>query len=187
MNWTRTTGPNIHAGLIYWNNTVYGMPEKDYLRAFSYNSNTGILSTTPSTVGAVRSPDGMPGAALSLSANGATNGIIWAQVPKFDGQWVIVPGSLVAFDAVTLNELWSDDDDIAYPTFTPVTVAGGKVFRPTFANELLVYGLKTGPTAPNCYTIPQKYQNYCGGPRAAWPRRRPASWPARWGRKRPNL
>jgi hypothetical protein len=155
-------GPNIHAGLIYWNGTVYGMPEKDYLRAYAYNSSTGVLNTTPTAVSTVRSPDGMPGGALSLSANGSSNGILWAQVPKFDGQWVNVPGTLIAFDALSLNELWSDDDDIAYPAFNPVTVADGKVFRPTFANALIVYGPRAGLTAPICYTIPQLYQNYAG-------------------------
>lgn len=156
-------GPNIHSGLIYWNGTVYGMPEKDYLRAFAYNPSTGLLSTTPAALSTVRSPDGMPGSALSLSANGSSNGILWAQVPKFDGQWVNVPGFLAAFDALTLKELWRDDDDIAFAKFNPPTIAGGgKVFRPTFANKLVVYGLKPGPTAQNCYTIPQLYQNYTG-------------------------
>lgn len=154
-----SAGPNIHAGLVYWNGSVYGMPEKDYLRAFSYNSAAGTLSTTSRAVSTVRSPDGMPGSALSISANGSTNGIIWAQVPKFDGQWQNVPGALVAFDAVTLQELWRDDDDIGFAKFTPVTVAGGKVFRPTFANELIVYGLN-GSNTQSCYTIPELYQNY---------------------------
>ena len=61
----------------------------------------------------VRAPDGMPGSALSLSSNRTTNGIIWASIPKYDGQSQNVPGALVAFDAVTLKELWRDDDDIS--------------------------------------------------------------------------
>ncbi len=159
---TETFGPNIHTGLIYWNGRVYGMPEKDYLRAFAYDPGAGVLATTPAAVGSVRSPDGMPGSALSLSANGASNGIIWASTPKFDGQWANVPGSLIAFDAQSLNVLWRDDDDVAFAKFNPPTIGGGKVFRPTFANKLIVYGPTTGPTAQICYTIPQLYQNYTG-------------------------
>jgi hypothetical protein len=159
-------GPNIHGGPIFWPGAnpsyglIYGMPEKDYLRAFQYDNATHHVATSPSTVSAVRSPDGMPGSHLSLSANGNTAGIIWAAVPKFDGQWENVPGRLVAFDALSLNQLWSDDDNIGFSKFTPPTVAGGKVFRPTFANKLLVYGLTAHPPSTPCYNIAQKYQNY---------------------------
>lgn len=165
---TELTGPNIHTGPIYWNSAnptyglVYAMPEKDYLRAYRYDHATHTLNFSPSATSAVRSPDGMPGAFLSLSANGNSDGIIWASVPKYDGQWQNVPGRLVAFDALTLQELWRDDDDIAFSKFNPPTVAGGKVFRPTFADKLIVYGLKTGTTPIPCYNIAQKYQNFTG-------------------------
>jgi LGFP repeat/PAN domain len=156
------TGPNIHSGPIYWNGRLYGMPEKDYLRAFTYSPTTGVLAINPAAVSAVRSPDGMPGAALELSANENHNGVIWASIPKYDGQWQNVPGRLVAFDAITLKELWRDDDDIAYAKFNPPTVAGGKVFRPTFADKLIVYGAKSGATPAGCYTVDQVYENFTG-------------------------
>src|SRR5262249_2019020 len=89
-------------------------------------------------------------------------GIIWASVPKADGQWQNAPGRLVAFDALSLRELWRDDDDIGFAKFTPPTIAGGKVFRPTFANKLVVYGLTASPPATPCYSIAQKYENYTG-------------------------
>ena len=161
-------GPNIHGGPLYWDaaNPAYGflyaMPEKDVLRAYKFHHATHTLDTSVSAVSKVRSPDGMPGSHLSLSANGSANGIIWASVPKMDGQWDIVPGVLMAFDARTLAELWQDDDNIAFAKFTPPTVAGGKVFRPTFANKLIVYGLRNFPeiNPVPCYSIDQKYQNY---------------------------
>jgi LGFP repeat/PAN domain len=159
-------GPNIHLGPLYWDDAnpafglLYGMPEKDFLRSYRYDRSKRELASSPFKVSSVRSPDGMPGAHLTLSANGSTGGIIWASVPKYDGQWAIVPASLVAFDAISLAELWRDDDDIAFAKFNPPTVAGGKVFRPTFANRLIVYGLRTTPAPAPCYTIAQKYQNY---------------------------
>jgi hypothetical protein len=159
-------GPNIHLAPLYWDSAnpayglLYGMPEKDFLRSYRFDHATHQLAGTPSAVSSVRSPDGMPGSHLSLSANGSANGIVWASVPKVDGQWNIVPSSLVAFDAITLAELWRDDDDIAFAKFNPPTVAGGKVFRSTFANKLLVYGLRSTPATTPCYNIAQKYQNY---------------------------
>jgi len=165
---SEANGPNIHTGPIFWAGAnpayglLYAMPEKDKLRAFRYHDATHQLDTTAFLTSAVRSPDGMPGAFLSLSANGNTNGIIWATIPKDDGQWQNVPGRLAAFDALTLKELWSDEDDIAFAKFNPPTVAGGKVFRPTFADKLVVYGLKTQATQIPCYNIAQKYENYTG-------------------------
>jgi hypothetical protein len=156
------TGPNLHSGPIYWNGRVYAMPEKDFLRAYAYNSGTGVLATSAAAVSSVRSPDGMPGAALELSANGSSGGIIWANIPKYDGQWQNVPGRLVAFDATSLKELWRDDDDIGFAKFNPPTVAGGKVFRPTFADKLIVYGGKSGATPAGCYTVAQVYENFTG-------------------------
>jgi hypothetical protein len=153
------TGPNLHSGIIYWNGRIYGMPEKDFLRAFNYNAASQTLSPVAAAVSMVRSPDGMPGAALEISANGNSNGIVWASIPKYDGQWQNVPGRLVAFDAQNLQELWRDDDDIAYAKFDPPTVAGGKVFRPTFANKLIVYGNKNGNTPASCYSVSEVYIN----------------------------
>ena len=155
-------GPNLHSGPIYWNGRLYAMPEKDFIRAYDYNAGIGGLSTTASVVGSVRPPDGMPGGALALSADGNSNGVIWALFPKVDGQWENGPGVLAAFDATNLKELWRDDDDISYSKFTPPMIAGGKVFRPTFANKLIVYGAKSGATPIPCYDISQLYDNYTG-------------------------
>jgi hypothetical protein len=162
------TGPNIHSGPVYWDaanpsyGMLYGMPEKDYLRAFRVDRATHQIETAAMKVGALRSPDGMPGSPLSFSANGSNGGIVWASVPKGDGQWQLVPGMLVAFDALTLQEIWRDDDNIAFPKFNPPTIAGGKVFRPTFANKLVVYGLRSSAAPAPCYNIAGKYQNYAG-------------------------
>jgi hypothetical protein len=155
-------GPNIHSGVIYWNGRLYGMPEKDYLVAFNYNLSSGKLDTSPTALSVVRAPDGMPGAAISLSANGSSDGIVWASIPKYDGQTQNVPGALVAFRADTLDELWRDDNNIGFAKFNPPTIAGGKVFRPTFADKLIVYGPKSGPTPASCYTVAQVYDNFTG-------------------------
>ena len=56
-------------------------------------------------------------------------------------------GALRAIDASTLKELWNSEQDTGdklgdVAKFTPVTVANGKVYVPTFSNKLVVYGLK---------------------------------------------
>ncbi len=58
------------------------------------------------------------------------------------------PGTLRAIDASTLKELWNSEKPGGSDTlgnvakFTPVTIANGKVYVPTFSNKLVVYGLK---------------------------------------------
>jgi hypothetical protein len=154
-------GPNIHTGPIYWHGRIYVMPEKEYIKAFPYDENTGAVNATP-IKGALRVPDGMPGAFLSVSANGNANGIVWASFPKQDAQWGSRPGRLVAFNATTLEEIWRDDDDIAFAKFVPPTIADGRVFRATAGSQIVVYGLTAQGGTP-CYDITTKWRNF-GGP-----------------------
>lgn len=174
-------GPNIHGAMITWTPSaltdtayIYGMPEKEYLKAYRYHPSTGTIEYSSSfnaaayrweNQPAMRShseatPNGMPGGAISISASGGTNGIVWASYPKVDTMWEVQPGRLVAYDASTLAELWRDDDDVAFAKFNPPTIAAGRVYRPTFGKELIVYGHTSPPPATPCYTIAQKYDLY---------------------------
>jgi outer membrane protein assembly factor BamB len=156
-------GPNIHGGPVFWKDAglIYGTAEKDYIKAFRYYPNREEMhcpngpcvdysSMFKSTE---RAPDGMPGGFLSLSANKERNGIIWASFPQKDNTFFTQPGRLVAFDARTLEKLWSDDDPtVGFAKFCPPTVGGGRVFRAAFVKgvyapagldkgRLMVYGL----------------------------------------------
>jgi hypothetical protein len=58
------------------------------------------------------------------------------------------PGVLRAFDATDASkELWNSlqdatrDDLGNFAKFSPPTVVNGKVYLPTFSNQLVVYGL----------------------------------------------
>ncbi len=98
----------------------------------------------------------MPGGFLTVSANGASNGILWASTP-YNGNAVVktVQGVLYAFNADTLNLLWSDKtndarDEIGlFAKYVPPVVANGKVYVATFgplgtangSGALVVYGL----------------------------------------------
>jgi hypothetical protein len=175
-------GPNIHGGPIFWQRSksfgiIYEMPEKDFLKAFKYDLTTQKVSVTPflAASGSLAKPptDGMPGGFSSLSANKTINGIVWTSMPNGDGQWNPVPGRIAAFDATTLKQLWSDNDNVTFAKSVPPTIADGKVIRATAANQVIVYGLlrragKSGPLSGSpgmrqlCYSIDQKYANYAG-------------------------
>jgi hypothetical protein len=149
---SQDNGPNIHGSPIVWHPEgtnyalVYGMPEKDYLRAFKAYDDGHVdekpAMTTESS--GIRSPEGMPGGFLSLSANGGRDGIIWAVFPdkvatNTNGD---VKGHLIAFNALTLEKLWEANDIVPFAKFVPPTVADGKVFRVAYKDEVVVYGLR---------------------------------------------
>ncbi|MGA2019813.1 MAG: hypothetical protein ABSH02_04425 [Candidatus Sulfotelmatobacter sp.] len=140
---------NIFSTPVYWNGSIYYHCNNDVVRAFSWNATTGLLSTTPTSVGtAVYQTHG---ATASLSANGAVNGIIWdidntaynGNDPAGSG-----PSVLHAYNATNVaNQLYNSsqagngrDTAGAASKFTSPTIANGKVFVPT-STELDVYGL----------------------------------------------
>ena len=98
---------------------------------------------------------GMPGAMLSISANGQVPGtaILWASLPPFDdANQQVVDGMLVAYDATQFDSqgrlvlLWhshqnpAQDDVGKFAKFCCPTIADGKVFLPTFSNKMRIYG-----------------------------------------------
>ena len=69
-------------------------------------------------------------------------------IPK-RSRFLLGPRAVRAIDASTLKELWNSEQDLSgadrlgqVAKFTPVTIANGKVYVPTFSNKLVVYGLK---------------------------------------------
>jgi hypothetical protein len=128
-------GPNIHGGPIYWRgpSRLYQMPEKDFLKAFQYDRLSGTVLQSPVATSTVRPGPGMPGGHSSISANGDRDGIVWTCIPIHDGQWVPTLGTLAAFDALSLKEIWADRMPEWFAKFNPPTIADGKVFRPVFA------------------------------------------------------
>jgi len=128
----------------WWNNYVYTGGSGDYIKAFSFNTTTGLLSTTP--VSETGQKYSYPGVTVSISSNGTTNGIVWAlnnaKYATTTGQ-----GSLHAYKATNLaTQLYSSkdnatrDDPGAPVKFTVPTIANGKVYMTT-QKDLVVYGL----------------------------------------------
>jgi hypothetical protein len=150
-------GPNIHGAPVVWHPAglpyalLYHMPEKEYLKAFrtfddGHMDERPFLSTQESNI---RSPRGMPGGALSLSASGGNSGVLWVSAPKQDSTDALNTkgeffGRLMAFDALTLEKLWEASDQpepVPFAKYIPPTIGGGKVFRSAYANWIYVYGL----------------------------------------------
>jgi hypothetical protein len=139
--------------------TLYLWGVHDQLKAYQFSN--GQFSTTPVSTGTMSAY--YPGGVLSISSNLSTpgTGIVWAitndtpdQGFYFGPGW-IGTGSLRAFDATDLtHELWDSSQNLArdelgnFASFTPPTIAGGKVYVPTFSNQLVVYGLFNPPDSP---------------------------------------
>jgi hypothetical protein len=119
---------------VYFSGSVYFGAVADPIRAFQLSG--GALSTA--TLSAVTYNS--PGAAIAISANGNTNGILWA-VGNTSGD------GLYAFDATNLekqlynsNQSGSRDTLNAATKFTPPVVVNGKVFI-AGVSQLAIYGL----------------------------------------------
>jgi len=125
----------------YWQGNVYYASENDHLKMFSLAN--GLLSTSP--VAKSSETFGYAGASPSVSANGSSNGIVWA----IDTSAVLTGGAAVlrAYDATNVaHELYNST--LAGPRdtlgsavkFTVPTIISGKVYVGT-ASELDVLGL----------------------------------------------
>jgi hypothetical protein len=135
-----TPEPGNDSSPAYFNGVVYFSPISDTIQAFSITN--GLLSTAPisrsSTVFAY------PGGGMAISANGGSNGILWAVQRPTDS----TPGVLRAYDATNLaSELYNssqagslDTLDVAAKFNCPIVV-NGKVFI-TSRSQLTVYGLR---------------------------------------------
>jgi outer membrane protein assembly factor BamB len=141
---------HIHGSPVYWTSrlkgpTIYVWPEEDRVKAFHFDPAQNKFNTRP--LKGMMGNQGMPGGFLSISANGQDDGILWAAIPYEDDAWVeIVRGTMRAFDANTLELLWSTDgnepaDQFDFGKNVPPTIANGRVYLATFSDRLNVYGL----------------------------------------------
>jgi hypothetical protein len=124
---------------VYWNGSVYFAPVAGAVQAFKLTN--GLLSTSP-TSSTSQTYSGR-GGTMSISANGASNGILWT----LQTGGASVPGILHAYDATDLskelynsNQAGARDNLDEWDKFTVPVVANGEVFV-TSTSQLTVYGL----------------------------------------------
>ena len=167
QNWT-VTSSHIHS-LNYFNSNLYVWGQSDYLKVFNFNGST--FNPTPVFKGTMQAV-GHPGASLSISANGTSNGILWAATNSQGqsgglGAWHMTePGILYAYNLANMSQIWTNeqnptrDDCNNYAKFTDPTIANGKVYLPSFgtaqtqSGQLCVYGqLSTTLIANGTYIV----------------------------------
>jgi hypothetical protein len=126
----------VFAMPAYFNNTVYFGSVGSPIQAFTITNAKLSASATAHTANSF----GYPGATPSISANGSSNGIVWA----IENSGTAV---LHAYDAGTLNELYnsnqasgSRDHFGAGNKYMTPTIVNGKVFVGT-PNGVAVFGL----------------------------------------------
>lgn len=130
---------------VYWNGPanqfIFIACGNGQTKAFNFTGAT--IQTNPLATGSVTQSDRSGG--LSLSANGATNGILWL-TDNSSG------GTLRAYNAARMPiELWDSQQDAArdslggYVKFCSPTVANGKVYA-VITNGLVVYGSFATPS-----------------------------------------
>jgi len=120
----------------YFNNTVYYGAVSNVLQAFKI-TNAKLATSATAQTGTVF---GYPGTTPSISANGASNGIVWAVENNS-------PAVLHAFDASSLAELYNSsqasggrDQFGSGNKFMTLMIANGRVFVGT-PNGVAVFGL----------------------------------------------
>jgi hypothetical protein len=127
-------GRSIFSTAAFWQNTMYIGPVQSPVRAYTLNTNGPSFNSTPSSQG--NRSFGFPGSTPSISAEGTSNGIVWAI--ENNGNAL-----LHAYDATNLgHELWNSSGSSTGKAvkFTVPTVANGKAYMGT-ATEISVYGL----------------------------------------------
>lgn len=134
---------NIYSTPTFWNGNVFYHCAYDVVRAFSWDSTTGLLSDSPTSVGTQRY--GVHGATASLSANGSSDAILWEIESSY--QLNGGPAILHAYNALDVSQqLYSSQmwglRDVPGPAvkFVVPTVVDGHVYVGT-GNELEIYGL----------------------------------------------
>jgi hypothetical protein len=126
----------------YFNGSVYFAPVSGQLVAYSLTN--GLLSTSPtSTSSETYNPMSARGGETAISANGSSNGILWA----LQSNGTSSPGTLHAYDPSNLaHEYYTSDQagtrDQLDPwlKFTIPTVANGRVYVVS-AGQLTAFGL----------------------------------------------
>jgi hypothetical protein len=134
------SGPNAKAGVLssaaYWNGNVYYWGVYDSLKSFPL---VGGLLTTPPTMSS--EVIGWPSSTPSISANGATQGIVWS-ISSANGVAVLMAHNASNVATTLYSSATNPGRDSAGPPtgFVVPTIANGMVYVGT-ANQLDVYGL----------------------------------------------
>ena len=129
-------GGGVWSMPAYFNNKVYYGAVSDHLRAFSI---ANAKLSTPA--GSLSSESfGYPGTTPSVSANGASDGIVWAVENNGGGVLHAYDATNLATELYNSNEAANNRDTFADNKFITPMIANGKVYVGT-PNGVAVFGL----------------------------------------------
>ena len=120
----------------YWQGNIYFIGTKDGIKQFALTN--GLLSTTPIASGTYAY--GFPGGNMSISSNGAQNGIVWAIEAGGTTAMHAYDATNVSRELYNTNQAGTRDQFGIGVRFTVPTVMNGKVFV-AGKTELAVFGL----------------------------------------------
>ena len=128
----------VYSSPAYFNNTVYTAAFGDGLRAFSLRDGQFSLPSLRS-----QNTFRWPGATPVISANGSSNGIVWALEVNGSGAPAVLhayPAENVALELYNSNQNVARDDPGPAVKFTVPVVANGKEYVPS-QGQVSVFGL----------------------------------------------
>jgi immunoglobulin I-set domain protein len=120
----------------YFNNTVYYGAVGDHLKAFPITS--AKLSATPATQSS--NSFAYPGTTPSISANGTSNGIVWAVEKGSTGVLHAYNAANLTSELYNSNQAANSRDHFSDNKYVTPMVANGKVYVGT-PNSVVVFGL----------------------------------------------
>ncbi|HVD98700.1 MAG TPA: discoidin domain-containing protein [Cytophagaceae bacterium] len=157
------SGKTLRSSLAYYKGNsksyFYTWSENAALKAFPFNSSTGLFDEANVMIGNVQGPNGQNGTLLAVSSDGSKDGsaVLWASHSAVgDAIHQVTPGILRAFDATDVTkELWNSNmnpnDNIGnYAKFVNPTIANGKVYMATFSKQLVIYGITDTTKLASC-------------------------------------
>jgi Immunoglobulin domain len=129
-------GGGMWAKPSYFNGTVYYGAVNDVVKAFQLTS--GKLSTSPTSQGSHQF--GYPGTTPSISANGTSNGIVWAVENSSPAVLHGYDASNVGTELYNSNQASNGRDHFTGNKYITPVVVNGKVYVAT-PNSVAVFGL----------------------------------------------
>ena len=159
-----SSNDNVGQNPISWDSGsykyVYLWPSSVPIRQFRYDPIAGNLS--PKGIFATGSTSVTSGGSLAISSNGGSNAILWA---------VGNNGVVHAYDATNVanNEFWNSSQNSSRDALGSVghfqfpTVVNGKVYVPTGASTIAVYGLQPAASITSMINDTSSDIVYTGG------------------------
>jgi hypothetical protein len=140
----------VFSGPAYFNGHAYIWSGNTTLNAYTFNTSTGQFTSSPAFTGTNTWTTGYVNPALAISANGTSNGIVWASGPLGNsGHGATANGILYAYQAGVsgLPELWDSQQNSSrdavgeWSKFRSPVVDNGRVFLGTNSSTVVVYGV----------------------------------------------